>query len=85
MVISKLVRTNKRFIKQNNHNEIRPLKVRNQPAPTQDRIRYYIKENPNCIISDIYRAFPNNDQAYIRKCIRNMVEGHYIRQRFTVD
>lgn len=85
MVISSLIRKNKRFVKNDNKQIIKPLRVTNQLAPSQDMIRHFIKEHPACVISDIYKGFPDLDEANIRKLIRKMVEGRRIKQHFTID
>ncbi len=84
MATSKTIRKNKRFLNEEKVNIIKSYKVHNQPAPTQDRIRQFILDHPNCVISDIYKGLPDIDGAYIRKIIRMMVEGHRVIQKFSI-
>jgi hypothetical protein len=45
----------------------------------------FIKSNPDCKRTDIYKQFPDWDEAHIRYKIRRLVETHRIVTRFRVE
>ncbi len=45
----------------------------------------FIKNNPDCKVSDIYKNFPNWDEAHVRKKVRRLIETHRIIQRLRVE
>ena len=47
-------------------------------------VRAFIKDHPNCTISEIYKGMDFKDDAGIRRVIRKMVESHSIVQRFNL-
>ena len=81
MDISKTVRRNKQYVKEPPKEFVRNNK---SVTPIQDAIVIFVRDNPNCVISDIYKEFPDIDTAGIRRAIRRMIEGHRVIQRFTV-
>ena len=76
-----MIRNNKRFVRSNQDDIVRNIR---SATPTQDKVIQVVRENPNCTISDIYKEFPDLDQASIRKVMRRMIESHRVIQRFTV-
>ncbi len=81
MDISNTIRRNKNFVKETNSGHVRNNK---SVTPIQDLIVLFVKDNPNCVLSDIYKEFPNIDQGGIRRAVRRMIEGHRLIQRFSV-
>ena len=45
----------------------------------------FIKNNPDCKFSDVYKNFPNWDEAQLRKKLRRLIETHRIVQRLRVE
>jgi hypothetical protein len=81
MVISKVVRKNKKFIEKKEKPEIST----DSKATMTELILDFIKDNPNCKLSDMYSYFSDWDTAHIRTKIRRMVETHMVVQRFSVE
>ncbi len=81
MDISKTVRRNKQYVKEPPKEFVRNNK---SVTPIQDAMVIFVRDNPNCVMSDIYKEFPNVDEAGLRRAMRRMIEGHRVIQRFTV-
>lgn len=81
MDISKIIRKNRKFIEPKEKPEVST----DSKATMTDIIVQFIKDNPDCKLSDMYHNFPNWDQAHIRTKIRRLVEIHKITQRFRVE
>lgn len=68
---------------------INDLYVQGAQPKTQYIVHDFVTNNPNCTLSDIYTHMVSinskTDLAGIRKVVRRMIEGHKIRQRFTVE
>lgn len=62
---------------------INDFRANGQQMPFQNKIRQFIEDNPNCKLSDIYKAFNEVDDAGIRRAIRKMILSHQIIQRFS--
>ena len=63
---------------------INDFNVRGKETPLQNKIRQFVKDNPNCTVSDICKAMKWKDDSGVRRAIRKMVEGHKIVQRFNI-
>lgn len=87
---SKTIRANKKYVREIEitNNIVLPnnLIIRGRSAPTQDIIRRYIFEHPNCTQAEIQKgALPDIDGGGFRHIMRTMVESNRIRQRYTID
>jgi hypothetical protein len=81
MDISKTIRRNKQYVKEAPEEHIRNNK---SVTPIQDNIVIFVRDNPNCVMSDIYKEFPNIDEGGVRRAMRRLIESHRVIQRFTV-
>ncbi len=45
----------------------------------------FIKKNPDCKRSDLYKQFPDWDQGHIRSKVRRLVETHRVVERLRVE
>ena len=64
---------------------INDFRVNGKETPLQNKVRQFVKDNPNCTVADIYKGMNWKDNASVRRCIRKMVEGHKIVQRFNIS
>jgi len=61
------------------------LEIPESKLSMSEQILEYVKDNPDCRVSDLYRRFPRWDQGHIRTKVRRLVETHRIVQRLRVE
>jgi|TARA_B110000438_G_scaffold221269_1_gene214495 hypothetical protein len=64
---------------------INDFRVRGKETPLQNKIRQFVKENPNCTVADICKGMKWKDDSGVRRAIRKMVVSHKIVQRFNIS
>lgn len=82
MDLSKTIRTKKNFVQQK-------AKQKNKQALTTHKtlsqlIIEFVEENPDCQLSDFYKAYPKYDEAHIRAKFRRLIETHRLIQHYRV-
>ncbi len=82
MALSKIIRKKKNFLEPK-------AKVNDNPILTTKKtmvqlILDFVEKNPDCQLSDFYKAYPQYDEAHVRAKFRRLIETHRLVQHFRV-